>query len=132
MSGSAATPSWRERLTALPERPRGFYLQQAVLIGLAMLAALSAIYVTYALDGSILWIIGADILVMLACGRSAWRILGFFSLMAGAAEGFILAILAFMALLFAIPLLAPIFLVWNVIQAVRARPAGPGEDDGWF
>lgn len=123
--------SWLERLTAKPERPRGYYFGQAFLIGLALLVAIGALLVFAETKGSILWLIGADLLVVLACGRTAAWIVGIVSMAIGAAEG-ILAIMLLGAMLFAIPILAPIFFVWNFIQAVRARETGPGEDDGWL
>lgn len=131
MNPAATSRSWADRLTAKPDRPRGFYLQQVVLIALAMMAALVAAYMTLAEDGSILWLVGADILVILACGRTAARIVKVMAIAAGAAEG-LLVILMLGVVVVAIPLLAPFFFVWNVIQAIRADEAGPGEDDGWL
>ena len=125
--------------TDTPEHPRGFYLRQALYITLALVAASVMIYVTF---GHAIWnlgLVGAWVIVILACRKAALRVVDFVSRPANGAafvaaadsEGRVGVFLAFVMVLVVIgmPLLAPILLVWNLIRAFEAKP---GNDGGSF
>lgn len=124
-----------------PEHPRGHYVRQAIIIGLALTTAIVVICLTSERESWNLWLTGAWFLVVLSIRRTALRvasnrsrIVGGASLAAAADESGISGVLLAFVLVVVVvstPFLAPFLLVWNVIQAVRARDALPGEDDGW-
>lgn len=118
---TAARPSWLDRLRLRPTKPRGFYLRQAGLIAAALAIAVPTLFYVFAHDGSLVWLFLVDVLVLAACGRMAMGVLQVLGAFVGSAEG-ILVILAAGAMLVVIPAVAPVCLVWALVQAGRAVP----------
>ena len=109
---------------AKPEKPltRQDHLRQALYIALALAVAIPCLYAFIQPDGSPLLAILADILLIIACGRPILSVLNVMGAIVGSAEG-VLVILGLLVMIVLIPLMAPVFLGWNLWRALFAESA---------
>jgi len=97
---------------------RQAHLLQALYIALALLVAIPCFYAFIQPGGSPLLALLADILLIFACGRPILEVLNVMSAIVGAGEG-ILVIFGLLLIIVLIPLMAPLFLAWNLWRAWR-------------
>lgn len=103
-----------------PELPRRTYLLRAGLIAAALCLAILAAIWCLEHDASLWWLLATDLVLVLACGRSLLLLLEGWNALIGSSDLFGIVLFAITPLI--IPLLAPIALIWNLIQAMRAQP----------
>lgn len=97
---------------------RQAHLLQALFIALALVVAVPCFYAVLKPDGSPLLAIVADILLIVACGRPILDVLNVLGAIVGSAEG-VLVIFGLLLIIVLIPLMAPLFLAWNLWRAWR-------------
>ena len=103
-----------------PDQPRRVYLRQIWLILAALCLAIPAAVYSIGYGGSLWWLLAADVILVLACGRSLMLLLDVWGAFIGSTDLFGVVFLAMTP--FIVPVIAPVALIWNAVQARRAQP----------